>query len=165
MSMEAGEISQETDGWWWTIPKAKTKNARHDLATDLRVPLVGRALAIVRRRMEASDTWLFPGIRGGHVNQATIGTQVYQRMPYSSQQQERNSGPPLPVTEWSPHDLRRTARTMLAAMRCPEEVAEAILGHMQGGIKGTYNRHSYDQERRHWLTLLDARLEELAALP
>ncbi|ARV17517.1 hypothetical protein AEP_00557 [Curvibacter sp. AEP1-3] len=165
MSMEKGEISQEADGWWWTIPKAKTKNARHELATDLRVPLVGRALAIVRRRMEDYDGWLFPGTRGGHVNQATIGTQVYQRMPYSSQQQERNSGPALPVTEWSPHDLRRTARTMLAAMKCPDEVAEAILGHMQGGIKGTYNRHTYDQERRHWMTLLDAKLEQLAALP
>jgi hypothetical protein len=53
---------------------------------------------------------------------------------------------------------------MLAALRCPDEVAEAILGHMQGGIKGTYNRHSYDQERRHWLTLLDARLEQLVGM-
>jgi integrase len=164
MSMMAGEISQEADGWWWTIPKAKTKNARHELATDLRVPLVGRALAIVQRRLEFPGPWLFPGLRGGHVNQATIGTQVYQRMPYSSQQQARGV-PALTVTEWSPHDLRRTARTMLAAIGCPDAVGEAILGHMQGGIKGTYNRHSYDQERRHWLTQLDAKLEQLAALP
>ena len=68
----------------------------------------------------------------------------------------------LDVTNWAPHDLRRTSRTLLASMRCPQEVAEAILGHVQPGVVGVYNRHNYDQEKRHWLTLLDAKLEELA---
>lgn len=51
-AMTGGEISDEGDGLWWTIPKGKTKNARHENATDLRVPLVGRAEQIVRRRWE-----------------------------------------------------------------------------------------------------------------
>ena len=50
---------------------------------------------------------------------------------------------------------------MLAAIGCPDPVAEAILGHIQPGIKGTYNRHSHDAERRHWLTLLSDKLESL----
>ena len=54
-------------------------------------------------------------------------------------------------------------RTMLAAMGCPAEIAEAILGHQQPGIVATYNRHAYDAERRHWLTLLSAHLELVAA--
>ena len=160
VSMEAREISEEADGWWWTIPKAKTKNARHELATDLRTPLVGRALVVVQRRMKLSKGYLFAAdTPSGHSPQGTIGSQVYNRMPYSKVHVDRGT-PSLTVTEWSPHDLRRTARTLLASMGCPDAVAEAVLGHMQPGVQGTYNRHGYDKERRHWLTLLDARLEQ-----
>ncbi len=51
---------------------------------------------------------------------------------------------------------------LLAAMGCPGDVAEAVLGHMQPGIVGVYNRHSYDAERAEWLRRLSERLEELA---
>ena len=53
-------------------------------------------------------------------------------------------------------------RTMLAALGCPAEIAEAILGHQQPGIVATYNRHSYDTERREWLTKLSACWEAAA---
>lgn len=162
LSMRAEEICQEDDGWWWTIPKAKTKNARHTEATDLRVPLEGRSLAIVRRRMALSDGWLFPApTKVGHSHQAVIGSQIYNHMPYANVNPHRET-PSCPVSGWSAHDLRRTTRTMLAALGCPDAVGEAILGHMQEGIKGVYNRHAYDKERRHWITLLDAHLESLA---
>lgn len=29
LAMKASEISKEANGWWWTCPKRKTKNARH----------------------------------------------------------------------------------------------------------------------------------------
>ena len=162
ITMHATEMTEEPDGWWWTIPKAKTKNARYELATDMRVPLVGRSLAIVRRRMELSGEWLFPAkTKSGHSIQTVIGSQVYNHMPYSNVHPDRET-PSLPVIHWSPHDLRRTTRTLLASMGCPDAVAEAILGHMLPGVMGTYNRHGYDVERRHWLTLLDAHLERLS---
>lgn len=64
-AMEASEITEERDGLWWTVPKSKTKGARHPLATDLRVPLVGRAEAVVRRRLaEAPKGYLFPSTGG-----------------------------------------------------------------------------------------------------
>ena len=47
-------------------------------------------------------------------------------------------------------------------MGCPDSVAEAVLGHMQAGVKGVYNLHSYDRERREWLTRLDQRWEALS---
>lgn len=65
----------------------------------------------------------------------------------------------LTVTHWSPHDLRRTGRTLLAAMGCPDVVGESILGHVRPGVKGVYDQYAYDKERRHWLTLLAERLE------
>jgi integrase len=63
----------------------------------------------------------------------------------------KRDGRMLDIAPWTPHDLRRTVRTGLSRLRCPSEVAEAILGHSRGGIEGTYNLHSYDVEAREWL--------------
>ena len=51
---------------------------------------------------------------------------------------------------------------LLAAMGCPGDVAESVLGHMIPGVAGAYNRHQYDAERVEWLRRLSERLEELA---
>jgi hypothetical protein len=162
VAIEAGEVSQEADGWWWTVPKAKTKNARHESATDLRVPLVGRALEVVRRRMALHGGHLFPSIgASGHVEQKAIQTAIHWHQPYSKTRPEQER-PRLTVTHWAPHDLRRTGRTLLAALDCPDDVAEAMLGHVQEGVKGVYNRHSYDKQRRVWITRLSDHLELLA---
>jgi integrase len=45
-------------------------------------------------------------------------------------------------------DLRRTARTHLAALGVRREVAERCLGHKLKGVEGTYDRHDYFNERR-----------------
>jgi alkylation response protein AidB-like acyl-CoA dehydrogenase len=50
---------------------------------------------------------------------------------------------------------------MLAALGCPHEVAEAVLGHVLPGVAGVYNRHGYDKEKREWLTRLATRLEHI----
>ena len=56
------------------------------------------------------------------------------------------------------HDLRRTARTHLAALGVRREVAERCLGHKLRGVEGTYDRHDYFKERRvaleSWAALL-----------
>lgn len=163
MAIEASEITSEATGLWWTIPKRKTKNARHEMAGDLRVPLVGRAAEVIRRRLLVSPVgYLFPAkSKTGYSTQKTISSGLWWFQPYSELRVEYVR-PRLSVTMWSPHDLRRTVRTILASMGCPDGIAEAVLGHMPAGVKGVYNRHQYDDERRHWLTLLDIKLEQLA---
>ena len=49
---------------------------------------------------------------------------------------------------WVNHDLRRTIRSGLAALRIPHSVAEAILAHRPAGIVGVYNLHRYESEKR-----------------
>jgi integrase len=163
VSMELTEITEEADGLWWTIPKSKTKNSRWEDATDLRVPLIGRAEEVVRRRMEvAKGGLIFPSDAGGPIAQTVISHGLYYHQPYCKTA-PKHERPRIPVTRWSPHDLRRTARTLLASMGCPKDIAEAVLGHVLPGVEGVYNKYRYDKERRHWLTLLSGRLEELAA--
>ena len=134
-----------------------------DGSTDLRIPLVGRALAIVQRRVQAVEVgYLFPSTGGsGHVEQKTVSSMVWARQPYSTSKPEYKRAR-LPVTHWSVHDLRRTGRTQLTALGCHQDVAEAVIGHMPSGIEGVYNLHRYDTERRHWLKVLTDHYENLA---
>lgn len=166
VAMEGREIAEAADGWWWTIPRAKLKMARHPLATDLRVPLLGRALQIVLARRDVHGAgYLFPPARRAslpHVSQKIVGVEIWTNMPGNEKRAGRTVHP-WPVVGWSAHDLRRTVRTQLAALGCPADVAEAVLGHIQPGVEGVYNRHGYDAERREWLTRLAECWEQAAA--
>lgn len=51
-------------------------------------------------------------------------------------------------TGWTPHDLRRTFATRLAGLGVDPLVVEKMLNHTLGGVLATYNRHTYDAERR-----------------
>lgn len=162
-SVRPDHFRLEGEVLWWTIPKANTKNARFDHAVDLRVPLFGRALEVVKRRLDCvgESGWLFEDARGEQYTQHDFSTYIYDLQPYSIKSQARPSRAVLPVSGWTPHQLRKSARTLLAQLGCPNEVGEAILGHMQPEIVGTYNAYTYDAERLHWLAKLSDYLEEL----
>jgi integrase len=63
------------------------------------------------------------------------------------------------VTGWVIHDLRRTARSLMARAGIRPDVAERVLGHAIPGVEGVYDRHSYDLEKADALS----RLAELIA--
>lgn len=164
--LRADQITREKDGVWWTIPKSMNKLRHHDEAEDQRVPLVGRALDVMERLLRAhgsqGEGWLFPSRRrdgsAWHVEQPYMQSKVHYRQPYSRARPD-HVRERLTVTHWSPHNLRHTGRTLLAALGCPNEVGEALLGHVQPGVVGVYNRYRYDAERRQWLTRLAVHLE------
>lgn len=161
-ALHASHIREEDGVLWAMLPRSQTKNKKRENATDFRAPLVGRAAEVVKRRMAANPGgFLFPGRHAsGHIQQTNVQTQVHSRQPYSKTRPEwvRDR---LEVTHWSPHDLRRTGRTMLAQIGCPEEVGEAILGHVTAGVAGVYNRYRYDAEKLHWLRRHADRLEAI----
>lgn len=133
-----------------------TKNARFDAAVDLRVPLFGRALQVVQCRCEhiGQTGLLFETMRGKPYTQHDLSTYIYDLQPYLVKSQARPQRDTLPVVGWSPHRLRKTTRTLLAELGCPNEVGEAIVGHMPAEIVGTYNAYSYNKEHLHWLAAL-----------
>jgi integrase len=107
LAMRLEHITDERDGWWWTVPKELTKNARFPLAVDLRVPLLGRARAIVERRLKAVGTsgFLFEDVRSEQYTQHDFSTYIYGLQPYSAKAQRRQGegGLVLPVMHWTPH--------------------------------------------------------------
>ncbi|MFM0630710.1 tyrosine-type recombinase/integrase [Paraburkholderia xenovorans] len=175
VAMRGDELTEEADGLWWTIPKSKTKNKRVERATAHRVPLFGRAEKIIRRRWAKYGAgYLFPytapktGRRAAkdrkHITQASIGQIIARCQPYWEGNNPITTEPPIPVTGWTPHDLRRTARTMIGSMGCVNDIGEEIIGHVKPGVVGIYNLYEYDSEKREWLTKLAGRLESLVAV-
>jgi len=49
---------------------------------------------------------------------------------------------------WSPHDLRRTARTNMARVGISDEIGEEVINHIKPGIVGVYNKYRYDKEKQ-----------------
>ena len=157
LAMRPEHISKEADGTWFTLQKSMTKNRKHEFATDYRIPIVGKALEVVQRRM-TTDGWLFES-KGKQYTQHSFSTYIYSLMPYSVKQGALK----CPISNWTPHNLRRTSRTMLASIGCLKEVGEAVLGHLPPEIEATYNVHTYDKEKREWVTKLSAHLDLLGS--
>ena len=80
---------------------------------------------------------------------------------------ERGNDPAkIELDEWVNHDLRRTVRSNLSALKVvKEEVGEAILAHAKIGIVGTYNVYQYADEKREALELWAARLRDIVTPP
>jgi integrase len=159
-------VRQESDGWWITIPANKLKMERDLDTIDHRVPLVEEALDIIQGRLvQAREGWLFWTNRGGvfrPYTQRAFSRFIYDIQPDYNSKTKVKRKDLCPAHGWSAHDLRRTARTLLASMGCPEPVSEAIVGHKpQNHMVSTYNLHSYDKEKRYWLAQLFSKLKEL----
>jgi integrase len=65
---------------------------------------------------------------------------------------EKVKAPP----HWTIHDLRRTAKTLMARAGVRPDISERVLGHVIAGVEGVYDRHSYAVEKRHALEALAA---------
>ena len=64
--------------------------------------------------------------------------------------------------KWTPHSLRKTARTLMERVSIAENIAEKALGHVKGGIVGTYNHHEYKAEKAQAFAALAREVERIA---
>ena len=62
---------------------------------------------------------------------------------------------------WRLHDLRRTARSLMSRAGVSADVAERVLGHVIAGVRGVYDRHGYEAEKRDALERLAALVERI----
>jgi hypothetical protein len=66
---------------------------------------------------------------------------------------EKKQGGAIPT--WRFHDLRRTFVSGCARLRISSEVVERAINHRSesfGGVRGVYNVHAYEDERRAAMT-------------
>ena len=150
------ELSRRDGVLWLNIPGGRMKGKE-----DHAVPLVGRAEQILLARMPEQPGYLFPNKTGSApIEQKVLGVEVYAcsgRSKAKAYAARRH----CPVADWAPHDLRRTARTLLAELGCPYEVGESILAHALPGVAGIYNRARFEEAKVEWLTRLGEELDRL----
>lgn len=51
--------------------------------------------------------------------------------------------------------------THLGGLPAPSDVAEMVIAHKQGGVRGVYDLHGYRDEKRRAIELWAARLKEI----
>jgi integrase len=124
---EAGKMRRtEINGREWVIPAARYKTN-----IDHLVPLSQMALSIL------------PKSNGEFVFSAN-GRQAIGSYAEHKQAIDEASG----VSDWVIHDLRRTARSLMSRAGVPADHAERCLGHVIGGVRGVYDRHSFFREKQ-----------------
>ena len=122
----------------------------------------------VLKDISGSSRWCFPNRNNdAALCSKTINKQLQDRQRANEETQLKGRARNgqaliLPGGQWTPHDLRRTAATMMVESGVLPEVAERCLNHTeQNKIKRTYQRYSYRKEMLHAWEVLGHRLESL----
>ena len=69
------------------------------------------------------------------------------------------------MPRWVLHDLRRTARSLMARAGVRPDIAERVIGHTIRGVEGIYDRHHYREEKTEALAPLAALVEGIILNP
>jgi integrase len=133
MTMKWAEID---DKGVWSIPaEAREKSS----AGELKLPEL--ALAIINARPKVKDNpYVFAGNGERH-----FVPEHKAKSAFHDVIAKLNDGDPIP--HWTIHDLRRTAKSLMARAGVRPDVSERVLGHVIQGVEGVYDRHSYADEK------------------
>jgi integrase len=69
------------------------------------------------------------------------------------------------VKGWTIHDLRRTGRTLMSRVGVDGELAERCIGHLPGGVRDTYDRFEYRDEKKQAFDALAALIRTILTGP
>ena len=133
------------DAATWILPAERSKNGRAHL-----VPLTASMLAILGERPQT--------------DRPVFWTATAQLAPHALAKllREALAAAPIKVEPFTPHDLRRTVETNLAAAGVMAEVRDRVLNHAPRGTGARhYNAHDYASEKRIALETWERRLQSL----
>lgn len=135
--------SSEIDGDVWTIPAERYKTK-----LDHVIPLSAAAKALVGDRPEGTkaNAWFVFSTTDGE--KPFSGFSKAKRDLDAAIAKIRTADGRDPMPSWRLHDLRRTARSLMSRAKVPTDHAERALGHVIGGVRETYDRYEYLEEKR-----------------
>lgn len=149
----------EVSGEVWTIPATRMKNK-----LDHVVPLSPAVLVLI-------------GIKPKNVRAApyifstTGGARPFSGYSKGKAQLDKlisairkKGGRPV-MAPWTHHDLRRTAKTLMARAGVRPDISERVLSHVITGVEGVYDRFDYFEEKRDALERLAALVERIVNPP
>jgi integrase len=147
--MQWTELAGET----WTVAAARHKGGKS--AGDLVLPLTDQVRALIgakHRGFVFSSDGGKTSFKGFSKAKAALDARIAAM---------RKAAGREPIPHWTFHDLRRTARSLMARAGVEPDHAERVLGHVIAGVRGTYDRHQYAAEKRDALERLAALVERI----
>ena len=132
----------------WTIA---TEDREKGNAETLVLPPLALAIIARQHRIVGND-FVFAGRGAGHFKGYSNRKRDLDRMVGD-------------IPDWRLHDLRRTARSLLAEAKVDRHIAERVLGHVMPGVEGIYDRHDYKEEKAAALQRLANHIEGIIHPP
>lgn len=135
----------------WTIPKERMKRRRAHL-----VPLSRQALEffVALKTFAGGSHYVLPGRYDidEHMSSATLNQVL--KVTWTKAQADGKA-----LGKFGPHDLRRTASTLLHEAGYNTDWIEKALAHEQRGVRAVYNKAEYLEQRRgmmqDWADMID----------
>lgn len=186
-----GMHSKEIKDRWWTIPRERTKTDRAhrvyltDLALDLIGNIKGRGyifpsplntdnLTEKKKKNKAQVNTADEKKIDTHIGEKALTCALRRNIKgqayrHKIKQKALKALPENPnrlgVEHFTPHDLRRTATTLMAQCGVIHEHRERVASHSMGKMDKTYNQHDFDIEKQKALETLSKKISEIIAPP
>ncbi|MCB6184248.1 tyrosine-type recombinase/integrase [Leeia sp. TBRC 13508] len=135
----------------WSIPKARMKAKRAHI-----VYLSDQAIEILvaLKTFSGGSDYVLPS---RYDSDKPMSSATLNRVLTLVHEQAQKDGQPL--GKFGPHDLRRTASTLLHEAGYNSDWIEKCLAHEQKGVRAVYNRAEYAEQRREmlqdWANMID----------
>jgi integrase len=137
----------------WIIPADRMKGKRDHL-----VPLAAAAKAIIDG-MPKLGHYVFTNDGRGPIRGFTKRKAKFDDAVLAELGKHDPEAKALP--NWTLHDLRRTARSLMSKAGVDADIAERCLAHKIGGVRGIYDRYAYYDEKKHAFEALAAMVERI----
>jgi integrase len=132
----------EITGGDWVLPASRNKTK-----VELVRPLSRAAQAILEERQRPIPSeWVFSNGR------APLGGISNLKAAF-----DKAAG----VSDYTTHDLRRSARSLMSRAGVDADIAERCLGHVIPGVRGVYDRHEYHREKQQAYEALAGLIERI----
>jgi integrase len=150
----------------WRIPAENSKNDKEHIVF-LSAFAVSIFKKLQKRSKQLGSEWLMPASnKPGAVCSKSLSKQIGDRQ-RPGKKPMRGRSPlidalVMPGGKWTPHDLRRTAATLMGELGVRPDVIEKCLNHKeQNRLIRIYQRNSYSDEMRSAWHVLGKHLESL----
>ncbi|WP_173202402.1 site-specific integrase, partial [Geobacter sp. SVR] len=164
----------DIDGDWWIIPPEKIKTEKKKGMKRQPRPHLVYLTPLAKVIMGDPKSWLsgvaFPTARSGNVRKGAIkkaipikesamNKLVRKEVAHKDKGIVKEEYYGMP--RWTPHDLRRTASTMMNSLGISERHVDMVLNHALPVVEGTYNLYGYAEEKKQALLKWEEKLKEL----
>lgn len=138
--------------WTWTIPSDRMKGSRSHV---IYLPKQAQDLLVGLQMCAGGSEYLVPGRYNFRkpLSNAALNSLIDRTLEAINKDGEK-------IQDFTVHDLRRTASTLLHEAGYPSDWIEKALAHEQNGVRAVYNKAEYARQRAYmlqqWADMVDA---------